>query len=81
MELCADIVQIFGNYDFDCEVLAASLRHPLHVVEAARLGAHIATMPMKVFQALLQHPLTERGLAQFLADWQKLQEEIASSSR
>jgi transaldolase len=81
MDLVADIVQIFDNYDFDCEVLAASLRHPLHVVEAARLGAHIATMPTKVFQALLKHPLTDKGLAQFLADWEKLQAEIAATRR
>jgi transaldolase len=81
MDLVADIVQIFDNYDFECEVLAASLRHPLHVVEAARLGAHVATMPTKVFQALLKHPLTDKGLAQFLADWEKLQTEIAGTSR
>jgi transaldolase len=81
MDLVADIVQIFDNYDFECEVLAASLRHPLHVVEAARLGAHVATMPTRVFQALLKHPLTDKGLAQFLADWEKLQAEIAATSR
>jgi len=72
MELVADIVQIFRNYRFECEVLAASLRHPMHVVEAARAGAHIGTMPMSVFGALVKHPLTDIGLKRFLDDWQKV---------
>jgi transaldolase len=72
MELVGDIVRIFRNYDFKCEVLAASLRHPLHVVEAARLGAHIGTMPMSVFTALLKHPLTDIGLKRFLEDWERV---------
>ena len=71
MELVADIVQIFDNYDFDCEVLAASLRHPIHVIEAARLGSHIGTMPYKVLEQMLKHPLTDKGQDQFLADWNK----------
>jgi transaldolase len=71
MELVADIVGIYRNYDFDCEVLAASLRHPMHIVEAARIGAHIGTMPMNVFRSLLKHPLTDSGLERFLADWEK----------
>jgi transaldolase len=70
MELVADIIQIFDHYDFDCEVLAASLRHPLHIVEAARIGADIATMPKKVFSMLLNHPLTDSGLQRFLDDWE-----------
>jgi transaldolase len=70
MELVADIIQIFDHYDFDCEVLAASLRHPLHIVEAARIGADIATMPKKVFSMLLSHPLTDSGLQRFLDDWE-----------
>jgi len=78
MELVADIVGIFRNYAFDCAVLAASLRHPLHVVEAARIGAQVATMPMKVFQALLNHPLTDIGLERFLADWEKVKAQAAS---
>src|SRR5687767_5200994 len=71
MELVADILQIFGNYEYECEVLAASLRHPMHVVEAARIGAHIGTMPMSVFNSLLKHPLTDIGLRRFLHDWEK----------
>src|SRR5687767_6612430 len=68
MELVRDIVQIFDNYDFDCEVLAASLRHSMHVVEAAKMGAHIGTMPFSVFNGLLKHPLTDIGLKRFLDD-------------
>ena len=80
MELVADIVQILDNYDFDCEVLAASLRHPMHVVEAAKMGAHIATMPMSVFNSLLKHPLTDIGLARFLADWEKAKKEMGAKA-
>jgi transaldolase len=71
LELLADIVEIYGNYGWKTEVLAASIRHPIHVVEAARMGAHVATMPLKVIDQLLKHPLTDKGLEQFLADWQK----------
>jgi len=78
MELIADIIQIFDHYDFDCEVLAASLRHPLHVVEAARMGADIVTMPMSVFQKLLKHPLTDIGLKRFLDDWEKVKTQMAA---
>jgi transaldolase len=76
MQLIADVVQIYDNYGFDTEVLAASIRHPMHVLEAARLGADVATMPLKVIDQLLHHPLTDSGLERFLADWDKLQEEI-----
>lgn len=76
MQLIADVVQIYENYGFETEVLAASIRHPMHVLESARLGADVATMPLKVIDQLLQHPLTDRGLERFLADWDKLQEEI-----
>lgn len=76
MQLIADVVQIYDNYGFETEVLAASIRHPMHVLEAARLGADVATMPLKVIDQLLHHPLTDRGLERFLADWDKLQEEI-----
>src|SRR4029450_7631407 len=62
MDLVRDIVQIYRNYSFSCEVLAASLRHPQHIVEAAKAGAHIGTMPLSVFQSLLKHPLTDIGL-------------------
>src|SRR5579863_5139462 len=72
MELIRDIVTIYRNYDFKTEVLAASIRHPIHVVEAAKAGAHIATMPFKVFEQLLKHPLTDKGQDQFLKDWEKV---------
>jgi transaldolase len=81
MELVADIVEIFENYDFDCEVLAASLRHPMHVVEAAKMGAHIGTMPYAVFQSLLKHPLTDIGLKRFLDDWEKAKKEMGAKAR
>ena len=79
MDLVADIVQIFGNYDYDCEVLAASLRHPIHVVEAAKVGAHVATMPFTVFNSLLKHPLTDIGLKRFLDDWEKAKKEMGAA--
>ena len=80
MELVKDILQIYRNYSFRCEVLAASLRHPLHVVEAARAGAHIGTMPMSVFQSLLKHPLTDIGLKRFLDDWEKAKKELGAKA-
>jgi len=80
MQVIADIVQIFDNYDFDCEVLAASLRHPMHVVEAAKLGAHVGTMPMSVLAALLKHPLTDIGLKRFLEDWEKAKKELGAKA-
>lgn len=76
MQLVADIVQIFDNYEFDCEVLAASLRHPMHVLQAAKLGAHVGTMPFSVLTALVKHPLTDSGLKRFLEDWDKAQKEL-----
>lgn len=69
--LLQSIIEIYQNYPWKTEVLAASLRHPIHVIEAARLGADIATMPFKVIDQLFNHPLTEKGQAQFLADWAK----------
>ena len=80
MELVADIVQILDNYDYDCQVLAASLRHPIHVVEAARVGAHIGTMPFAVFQSLVKHPLTDIGLKKFLEDWEKAKKEMGAKT-
>jgi transaldolase len=68
MELIEKLVTIYGNYDFETEVLVASVRHPMHVVEAALLGAHVCTIPLKVIQQLAQHPLTDSGLEKFLAD-------------
>jgi transaldolase len=69
--LLQDIIEIYRNYSWKTEVLAASLRHPIHVIEAARMGADIATMPFKVIDQLFNHPLTDKGQAQFLADWAK----------
>jgi len=80
MELIADIIQIFDHYDYDCEVLAASLRHPLHVVEAAKMRADIGTMPASVFNALMKHPLTDIGLKRFLEDWEKAKAELAAKA-
>jgi transaldolase len=71
LNLLQSIVEIYQNYSWKTEILAASLRHPIHVIEAARMGADIATMPFKVVEQLFNHPLTEKGQAQFLADWAK----------
>ncbi len=73
MDLIREIVQIYRNYAFKTEVLVASCRHPMHVVEAARIGAHIATCPPAVIDALYNHPLTTIGLEKFLKDWEKAQ--------
>jgi len=72
MELVRDIVEIYANYDFKTEILVASCRHPIHVVEAARIGADIATCPPGVIDAMFNHPLTDIGLAKFLKDWEKV---------
>lgn len=72
MALIEEIRLIYDNYGYSTEILAASLRHPLHVVQAAKAGADIGTMPYKVFDQLLNHPLTDIGLEKFLADWKKL---------
>jgi transaldolase len=76
MDLVRQIVAIFDNYDFETEVLAASLRHPVHVVEAALAGADIGTVPAKVFDQLFNHPLTDIGIKNFLADWEKAKQAI-----
>jgi transaldolase len=73
MELIQQIVQIYRNYDYKTEVLVASVRHPLHVVDAALIGADVVTMPFKVIDQLIKHPLTDIGLEKFLADWKKQQ--------
>ncbi len=72
MDLVEQILTIFDNYDLNCEVIVASVRNPLHVVEAAMLGAHIATMPFKILEQLIRHPLTDLGIEKFLADWKKV---------
>jgi transaldolase len=74
MNLIADLVQIFRHYDFTTQILVASCRHPLHIREAALLGAHVATMPYKVLEQLLKHPLTDIGLERFLKDWEKVRQ-------
>jgi transaldolase len=72
MDLIRQIRVIYDNYGFETQILAASLRHPMHVVESALAGADVATMPFKVVMQLLEHPLTDIGLKRFLADWEKL---------
>jgi len=79
MDLVRQIVQIYKNYDYKTQVLAASLRHPMHVVEAAMAGAHVATMPFKILDMMFKHPLTDRGLETFLKDWEKGQANLAKS--
>ena len=71
MDVIRAIMSIYANYGYETQVLAASIRHPLHVVEAAMVGAHVATMPFAVLEQLLKHPLTDAGLKKFLDDWNK----------
>jgi transaldolase len=71
MDVVRDIVAIFKNYNFDCEVLVASVRHPLHVIEAGKIGAGVVTLPPEVLAKMITHPLTDIGLARFLEDWKK----------
>lgn len=72
MDLIRDIQIIFENYGFDTEVIVASIRNPLHVLEAARIGAAIATIPYSVIKQLIKHPLTDIGIEKFLKDWEKI---------
>ncbi|KPK00010.1 MAG: fructose-6-phosphate aldolase [Desulfobacterales bacterium SG8_35] len=71
MDLVSDIMNIYGNYGYETEVIVASIRNPVHVVEAALMGADIATIPFKVIDQLAKHPLTDIGMEKFLADWEK----------
>ena len=73
MELIEQILTIYRNYNYDTQVLVASIRHPMHVVEAALMGAHIATIPYNVMIQLINHPLTDIGIERFLSDWKKIQ--------
>lgn len=75
MVVIKEIVQIFGNYGYSSEVLVASVRHPIHVIEAGKLGAHIVTLPPEILGKMLTHPLTDKGLALFLSDWEKVKKE------
>ena len=72
MQIISDIAQIFDNYGIDTEIIVASIRNPLHVLDAALMGADIATIPFKVIEQLLKHPLTDRGIENFLKDWEKV---------
>jgi transaldolase len=78
LKLLREIMDIYRAYNFPTQVLAASLRHPVHVVEAAKMGSHIGTMPYKVFEQLFHHPLTDKGLAGFLKDWEKAREVLGN---
>jgi transaldolase len=73
MNLISEIVDIYGNYSFSTQILVASVRHPIHIVEAARLGADVCTCPAAVIEAMFKHPLTDVGLERFLKDWEKAQ--------
>ena len=72
MDLIAEIMDILDNYEFDCEIIVASVRDPIHVTEAARLGAHVATIPYDVLKKMFKHPLTDSGIDKFLKDWEKV---------
>jgi len=72
MAMVEQIIEIYSNYQFKTQVLVASVRHPIHVLQAARMGADVATIPFKVIEQLAAHPLTDKGLKQFLADWEKV---------
>jgi len=75
MTVIKEIVQIFDNYGYQSEVLVASVRHPIHVIEAGKLGAHIVTLPPDILGKMLTHPLTDKGLSLFLSDWEKVKKE------
>jgi transaldolase len=75
MTVIKDIVQIFKNYQFKTEVLVASIRHPLHIIEAGRIGAHIVTLPPDILGKMMIHPLTDKGISTFLSDWEKVKGE------
>jgi transaldolase len=81
MQVVADLVDIYERYAFSTQVLAASIRHPMHVVEAARLGADVSTMPYKIFQQLFKHPLTDVGIELFNRDWAKVMERRKANVR
>ncbi len=76
MDLIAQIKQIFENYLLDTEIIVASIRHPMHVVESAMIGADIATIPFSVIEKMIKHPLTDIGIERFLADWEKIQKKV-----
>lgn len=73
MYVLEDIAETFAIHNIDCEIIGASIRHPIHVLEAAKAGAHISTIPYKVFNQMLDHPLTDKGIEDFLADWENVE--------
>ncbi len=79
LTVISDIVQIFSNYDISTQVLVASIRHPIHVIESAKLGADVVTLPPEILQKMIHHTLTDKGLDIFLADWEKLKKEYSNS--
>lgn len=78
IELIKQIVQIFRNYNFNTEVLVASIRHPLHIIEAGKIGAQVVTLPPEILARMIKHPLTDKGLATFLGDWENMKKENPS---
>jgi transaldolase len=81
MQVVHEIIQIYLNYAFGTEVIVASVRHPMHVVEAAKAGAHICTVPWKVLQLMVRHPLTDAGIEKFLADWESVPKKKPTKSK
>jgi transaldolase len=81
MMVIRELADIVNMHDIDAEIITASVRHPRHVTDAALAGAHIATIPFKVLQQMVHHPLTDKGIAQFKADWAKVQAELAAASK
>jgi transaldolase len=75
MTIISEIMQIFKNYQFNTEVLVASIRHPLHVIEAGKIGAHVVTLPPEILGKMISHSLTDKGLSAFLSDWEKVKKE------
>ncbi len=80
LERLAEMVEAFQNYDFTTEIIAASIRHPMHVAKAALIGSHIATVPFNVIRQMVKHPLTDAGMDRFLADWEDLQAKLTKDS-
>jgi transaldolase len=80
MDVIRELAAIIEMYDYESEVLAASIRHPRHVTDSALAGAHVATLPFKVFQQMVRHPLTDKGIVQFRADWEKARAEVAAKA-
>ena len=80
MDVIRELAAIIDMHDYDSEVLAASIRHPRHVTDSALAGAHVATLPFKVFQQMVRHPLTDKGIVQFRADWEKARSEVAAKA-